>query len=94
MAKIIAVPNHQVLDNFYSELLVWPSRYRDFWARQFPELAAVAQGSSTVTGMWSLRDLEHVKIREMVCSVRRCLELKHGIRNGWDQARVVTVKMP
>lgn len=96
--KVAIFPKDRVCDNFYMELLKWPSRWRDFFAASRPDAAALACGSSfwkrKRNEVWDIQNA-HVRneakrrnikmdrvIREVVDAIREVLEMKRSIRRG------------
>jgi hypothetical protein len=96
--KVAIFPKDRVCDNFYMELMKWPSRWRDFFSYSCPEQAALASGAAN----WKRRrmeawDLNNERLRqeakrrtvrlekimrELIESIRQALEMKNAIRRG------------
>mmetsp|Transcript_33022 Transcript_33022/g.77185 ORF Transcript_33022/g.77185 Transcript_33022/m.77185 type:complete len:1223 (+) Transcript_33022:114-3782(+) len=96
--KVVIFPKEAVCDNFYRELLIWPSRMRDFFCFSRPEVAVLASGVTNWkrkrTEKWDLNNgcfRQEVKrrgvriealLREMIDSVREVLDMPHTIHKG------------
>jgi len=96
--KVVIFPKDRVCDNFYQELLKWPSRWREFFCFSRPVHGGLAGGVVN----WKRRrdevwDLGNEKIRneakrrgcriekvvrDLVDSIREVLEMKRVIRAG------------
>lgn len=80
--KVPIFPKEPVCRNFYSELVRWPSRYRDFFACLRPRDAAHACGARDWRDrrdrLWSCAGLPDEELRDICNSMREALEMK-----GW-----------
>jgi len=78
--KVPIFPKEPVCQNFYVELLRWPSQYRDFFCCMRPEDAMSASGAkdwkSKRAHMWSLAGLADEELRRICRVLRDVLELK------------------
>lgn len=78
--KVPIFPKEPVCQNFYVELLRWPSQYRDFFCCMRPEDAMLASGAkdwkSKRAHMWSLAGLADEELRRICRVLRDVLELK------------------
>eukprot|EP00435_Cladocopium_sp_Y103_P060993 s369_g22.t1 len=67
--------------NFYTELLRWPNRYRDYFSCLRPQEASLAAGPCGAwqemrREMWDLARLPERTVRELIRSLREVLEMK------------------
>jgi len=83
--KIPIFPKEPVCQNFYAELLRWPSRYRDFFCCLRPEEAALAAGISKDASadwrskrnhLWDLGKHSEEDLRHLCRELRAVLEMK------------------
>eukprot|EP00927_Polykrikos_kofoidii_P085505 TRINITY_DN9322_c0_g1_i2.p1 TRINITY_DN9322_c0_g1~~TRINITY_DN9322_c0_g1_i2.p1 ORF type:complete len:1659 (+),score=336.30 TRINITY_DN9322_c0_g1_i2:46-5022(+) len=96
--KVAIFPKERVCDNFYLELLKWPTRWRDFVAASCPVEASLASGAANWkrlrSEMWDLnnerlraeakkRGVRQEKIlREIIDATRAACAMKNSIRKG------------
>ncbi|CAE8707834.1 unnamed protein product [Polarella glacialis] len=102
--KIAIFPKERVCDNFYQELLKWPTRWRDYFCFLRPAEAALASGAANwrrkKSDVWDINN-ERLRfeaktrkvplqkvIREIIDSIRDALELKNSIRKGVVKSRL------
>lgn len=96
--KVAIFPKDSVCDNFYQELLKWPTRWRHYFSFCNPDKAALASGAKNwqrkMSEVWDLNN-DRIRaevrqrgvrlqkvIRELVDAMRETLEMKHAIRCG------------
>lgn len=96
--KVAIFPKHAVCDNFYQELLKWPTRWRHFFCFLKPAEASLASGAKDWRrkkfDVWDInndksraeaktRGVRLEKIiRELTDSIQEALEMRHAIRGG------------
>lgn len=96
--KVVIFPKDRVCDNFYQELLKWPTRWRHYFCFNRPSDACLASGAKDwrrkKNDVWDVnndRSRAEAKtrgvrlekiIRDLIDSVRDVLEMKNSIRNG------------
>mmetsp|Transcript_29295 Transcript_29295/g.68177 ORF Transcript_29295/g.68177 Transcript_29295/m.68177 type:complete len:1214 (-) Transcript_29295:63-3704(-) len=94
-AKVPIFPKEAVCQNFYAELLRWPSRYRDFFCLLRPQMAEQASRSKDWRrwrrSRWDLKKLPERELREICREMRDVLEMKGcffmgRMRLKWAQA--------
>jgi len=102
--KVAIFPKDRVCDNFYQELLKWPTRWREFFSFSRPNMAALASGASNWkrrrTEVWDMnnerlrqeartRGMRLEKVMgEVIDSIREVLEMKNAIRKGKVRSNV------
>lgn len=74
--KIAIFPKAAICRNFYTELLRWPNRYRDYFSCLRPREASLAAGAQMRREMWDLTRLPERTVRELIRSLREVLEMK------------------
>lgn len=78
--KVPIFPKESVCRNFYTELLRWPSRYRDYFCCEQPKDASIACGCSDWkkrrNHMWDLAGCKQSEVRNLCHSIREVLEMK------------------
>jgi len=78
--KVPIFPKEVVCRNFYSELLRWPSRYRDYFCLLRPGSAACAAGArdwrSRRGNLWDLSCFSEEELRAVCKDMREVLEMK------------------
>ncbi|CAL1170359.1 unnamed protein product [Cladocopium goreaui] len=75
--KIAIFPKAAICRNFYTELLRWPNRYRDYFSCLRPREASLAAGAHEMRReMWDLTRLPEKTVRELIRSLREVLEMK------------------
>jgi len=78
--KVPIFPKEPVCQNFYAELLRWPSRYRDFFCLMKPLEASMASGvadwKTKRSDLWALVGLPEQAVRQMCRSMLETLEMK------------------
>eukprot|EP00930_Biecheleria_cincta_P082500 TRINITY_DN72220_c0_g1_i1.p1 TRINITY_DN72220_c0_g1~~TRINITY_DN72220_c0_g1_i1.p1 ORF type:complete len:1530 (-),score=379.41 TRINITY_DN72220_c0_g1_i1:273-4862(-) len=96
--KVVIFPKDRVCDNFYLELLKWPTRWRHYFCFNRPSDGSLASGAKQwqrkKNDVWDLNN-ERIRaeaktrgvrlekiIRDLIDSVRDVLEMKNSIRNG------------
>ena len=102
--KVAIFPKDAVCDNFYQELLKWPTRWRHFFCFLKPAEASIASGAKDwrrkKSDVWDInneRSRAEAKARgvrlekiisELTESIRQALEMKHAIHGGKVRAKV------
>jgi len=105
--KVAIFPKEAVCDNFYQELLKWPTRWRHFFCFLKPTEASLASGAKDWRrkkfDVWDInneRSRAEAKtrgvrlekiIRELTESIREALEMKHAIFAGKVKAKFARV---
>jgi len=96
--KVAIFPKERVCDNFYQELLKWPSRWRHYFAFCRPNEAILASGVqrwwNRTSDVWDLSN-ERIRaearkrgvrlekvIRELIEVMKTTLEMKNAVRQG------------
>ena len=78
--KLAIFPKAAVCRNFYTELLRWPNRYRDYFSSLRPDDAALTAGTSPWQNMrkeiWDLTRLPEKTLRDVTKSMKGILEMK------------------
>ena len=82
--KLVIFPSGAVAANFYTELIKWPSRLRDYFAQvdsQAAQVAAGAAGAQPGT-VWPVSSVSSADMARLQARVRDALSMRHGIRSG------------
>jgi len=78
--KVPIFPRDTVCRNFYTELLRWPSRYRDYFCCERPKDAAIASGCNDWRKrrfhMWDFGSCKQSEVRRLCHCLREVLEMK------------------
>jgi len=101
--KVCIFPKERVVDNFYHELLKWPTRWREYFSFCNPTLASLASGAANWkrkrTDVWDLANERmrneakrrgcrlEIVVRGVVDAVRDVLEMKKSICKGKVRAK-------
>lgn len=101
--KVAIFPKDAVCDNFYQELLKWPTRWRHFFCFLKPSEASLASGAKDWRRKkWDVWDINNERSRaeakargvrlekiisELTQSIREALEMKHAIHGGKVRAK-------
>jgi len=84
--KVPVFPRNPVCRNFYSELLRWPNRYRDYFCCERPADAAITSGrqdwQQARSCMWDLSHLSEEESRRLGYAIREVLEMKNMFYMG------------
>mmetsp|Transcript_56241 Transcript_56241/g.126527 ORF Transcript_56241/g.126527 Transcript_56241/m.126527 type:complete len:1181 (-) Transcript_56241:2-3544(-) len=79
-AKVPIFPKEAVCQNFYAELLRWPSSYRDYFCLLRPEIAAQVSRSKdwrrVRSSLWDLQRIVQKDLKEICRELRDVLEMK------------------
>lgn len=79
--KVPIFPKDPVCRNFYTELMRWPSRYRDYFCCERPADAASASGQADWRPrrfhFWDFGRLPEMEVRRLCSSIQDVLEMKH-----------------